>query len=555
MILRDYQVECSDSIFDSWKDAQSTLAVLFTGAGKTIILANVIKRFQPLRALVLAHREELIFQARERIETSTGIGCEIEMADMQALTNLFHKSPVVISTIQTQNSGNGTKRFERFDPNEFGLLIVDEAHHAVSPSYRKVLEHYKKNPDLRILGVTATPDRADETALGQVFETVAFDYEILDGINNGWLVPIHQQIVKVSGLDFSDIRTVAGDLNLGQLSALMEQEKNMQGVAGASIDIIGDKRALAFTASVHQAEQLSEIFNRHKMGSSKWVCGETPKDERRKMLKEFSDGTVQIMVNCNCLSEGYDNPAVEVIIQARPTKSRCLYAQQVGRATRALPGVVDGLEDPEQRKSAIASSKKPSCLVVDFVGNSGQHKLMTSADILGGKMSEEIIDRAVEKAKKSGVCVPMSELLEETQKEMRLEAERRRKDEESRRAKLKAKVAYTTKIVNPFDLFDIDPVQERGWDTVHPASQKQIDLLLKFKIDANGWSKPKASKMIGECFTRREKGLCTYGQGKTLTRYGYEVKNMTYKDAHETLNKLAANGWKPLPPSTGPAST
>ena len=282
------------------------------------------------------------------------------------------------------------------------MLIIDEAHHATSPSYRRVIDYYRTNPALKVLGVTATPDRADEEALGQVFQSVAFDYEVLDAIHDGWLVPIEQQMVHVEGLDYSSIRTTAGDLNGGDLAAVLEAEKNLQQMASASLAIIGQRRALVFTASVKAAEMTAEILNRHRPGMAAWVCGKTDREERRRVLAEFAAGKLQVVCNCGVLTEGFDDPGVEVVIMGRPTKSRSLYSQMVGRSTRPLPGVVDGPETAEARKAAIAASAKPSCLVVDFVGNAGKHKLITSADILGGKVSEEALERAVKRVSTGG---------------------------------------------------------------------------------------------------------------------------------------------------------
>lgn len=226
MILRDYQERSIKGIFHAFVQFDSTLLVLPTGTGKTCVFAELIRRVQPQRVMVLAHRQELISQAREKIEAIAGVECEIEMADMVAATSMFGRSPVVVSTVQTQISGGtGTERMRRFDPMEFGLLIIDEAHHAASSSYRRIIAHYRQNPNLKVLGVTATPDRTDELALGEIFESVAFDYEIIDAIHGGYLVPIDQQFVTVSDLDFSRVRTTAGDLNGADLAALMEQER------------------------------------------------------------------------------------------------------------------------------------------------------------------------------------------------------------------------------------------------------------------------------------------------------------------------------------------
>ncbi|HZZ98848.1 MAG TPA: DEAD/DEAH box helicase family protein, partial [Candidatus Saccharimonadia bacterium] len=186
MILRPYQQRLVEAVFEKWRQFRSTLIVAATGTGKTEIFATIIERNQPGRTLVLAHRTELIQQAREKIERR-GLPCEIEKADLYATTNLFHATPVVVSSIQTQCSGpKDNRRYKRFNPKDFSLLVCDEGHHACSPSWKEVIDYYRQNPTLKVLGVTATPDRADSEALGQVFESVAGTYDILDAIQDGY---------------------------------------------------------------------------------------------------------------------------------------------------------------------------------------------------------------------------------------------------------------------------------------------------------------------------------------------------------------------------------
>lgn len=552
MNARDYQSEAHDCIFREWQSVCATLAVMPTGTGKTILFALVIgtarKMFPDKKALVIAHREELIWQGRNKIEAVTGLNCEIEMGELYSNPNLFGDCDVVISTIQTQNSNHGDrKRMGRFKPGDFSIVIIDEAHHATSDSYKSLINYYRhNNPGIKILGVTATPDRADEEALGQVFDTVAFDYEILDAIHDGWLVPIDQQFVGIEGLDFSGMRTTAGDLNGADLAAVMESEKNMLGVAGASAQIIGGRRAILFTASVKQAETLSNIFNRNREGMSGWVCGTTNKDARREMLSQFKSGELQVVCNCGVLTEGFDDPGVEVIGMARPTKSRSLYSQMAGRGTRPLAGVVDGLAKPEERRSAIAASAKPSCLIVDFVGNSGRHKLITSADILGGNVSEEVIRRALVKAKADGGAVRISDELDKAQDEIAEEIKQARLAEEARKAKLMAKVKFNTKAVNPFDIFEIAPTQSRGWDQGKVLSEKQKAILLKQGINPDTMPYAQARQILNEMFRRWDKKLATMKQLQCLARYGYGDKNITYEQASSIITKLATNGWRKL---------
>lgn len=559
--LRPYQADCVDAVFKEWESQQSTLAVAATGAGKTTIFCEIIRRSQPKRAIILAHRGELIQQAVERLRYQAGIDCEIEQADMRASTSLFSQAPCVVATVQTLYSGEtGKERMFRFKPSDFGVLIADEAHHYVSPSYKKVIDYFKLNKDLKVLGVTATPDRCDEEALGQIFESVAFDYEILDAIHDGWLVPVDQQVVYVEGIDFSNARTTAGDINGADLASIMEQEENLQGVAASSFELVGNRRALAFTSSVRHAEMLCNILNRHKAGIADWVCGGTPKEDRKDKLDKFKNGYTQIMVNCGVLTEGFDSPEVEVIIQARPTKSRCLYAQIIGRSLRPLPGVVDGLETPEERKAAIAASSKNHALIIDFVGNAGRHKLMSSADILGGNVSPEAIELAMKKAAASGRAgqsVRMDELLDKSEEELREEERRKKEAHEkmlermekqrlediARKSNVVAKAKYKVQGVSPFDVFGLEPERARGWDNGKQLSEKQRAVLLKAGIDINGMDYHKQKQLLNHQFKRWKENLCTFKQAKLLMRHGYETKTMTMKKASELIDALAKNGW------------
>lgn len=881
-VLRPYQQDTVESVFESWKEYRSVLVVLPTGTGKTQVFCEIIKRVQPKRSLVLVHRSELVWQAVRRLE-SFGIDAEVEMAEYRAGVSFWNRAPVIVSTVQTQAAGNqGEGRMSRFNPADFAAVICDEAHHFCSPQFQKVLSYYRQNPDLKIFGCTATPDRADEQALGKVFDTVSYDYEILDAINDGWLVPIEQQMVTIEGLDFSAIRTTAGDLNGGDLAAILETEKNLHGIASATLDIISDKKTIVFTASVKQAEMLSEIFNRNRLGMSDWVCGETPKEDRRKSLEKFSNGSTQIMVNCNVLGEGFDEPSIEYVIQARPTKSRCLYcldveteiltkdgwknhikkgemvaafdnsteeikwmpvldtvrrkllegeswisirgpscdlkvtgnhrmiydnsrglgwkirdanyiselrrgcylptagyekkdgvpltddelrfigwvmtdgtinplngqvsitqgehqpwiedihkmlvgcgfkftrssyhrktpfvesskcvrwtiskgaprgrdkhlsgwgrldkflskdlsvglmemtqrqfeifleaihlgdgskqsgqswirrsyhittkrkivteriqimaitngwrcsvsnylnygktlyvihlkkqnwisvgscydgrptfkkengvdgeicwcvnnalgtivtrrngkvtimgnSQQVGRATRPLPGIIDRFGSAEERKEAIAASDKRRCVVVDFVGNSGRHKLITTADILGGNSSDEAIERANVRAKKTKGSVNMVDILEEEEERLRLEAEERKRLEAARKARLIGKAKYSAISINPFNAFDLLPHRSRGWDDGRQLSEKQTSMLLKQGIDPSQMSFPEAKQVINEMFRRWNGNLCSLKQCSLLKKHGYETKNLAREEASKLIDALAKNGWR-----------
>lgn len=545
MNLRPYQEQAVAAVLETWKENPATLLVLPTGCGKTIVFAEIIRRVQPARAMVLAHREELIFQAQKKIMAVTGLGSQVEMGeyhvDMHGLTGA---PPVVVSTVQTHTAGgDGGGRMTKFDPMEFGLLVIDEAHHAISPSYRRCIDWYRNgNPDLRILGVTATPDRTDEEALGQVFGSVAFDYEILDAIRGGWLVPVEQQMVHVEGLDFSDCRTTAGDLNGADLAAVMESERNLHGIADPAFQIAKGRRAIIFAASVDQAERLAEILNRYKGDCADWVCGKTDKEERRKVLGRFAAGQIQFVCNVGVLTEGFDDAGVELIFMARPTKSRSLYAQMCGRATRPAEDIAHELNDEphdEARRAMIAASSKPICTIVDFVGNSGRHKLVCTADILGGNVSDEAVKAAVKKVRESGSAMNMTDALAEAQRA--IEAQKRA--EAAKRAALTARAKYSVSTVNPFDVFDLSPAQERGWDKGRKLSEKQAALLMRNGIDAESLPYGQAKQLLDEMFRRWNGGLSTFGQTKVLKRNGF-VAPMRRDEAKKAIDRIAERqGW------------
>lgn len=545
MRLRPYQDKAVESVHAEFQTVNSTLLVLPTGTGKTVVFSEVIAR-ENRRAIVIAHREELIWQAASKIKQITGEEPGIEMAEYRASVHgLYGKHRVVVSSVQTLNAGNdGAGRMCNFDPNEFGLMVIDEAHHATAASYRRAIEHFRKNPNLKILGVTATPDRADEAALGQVFESVAFDYEIVDAIHDGWLVPIETRAVVVDGLDLSEVRTTAGDLNGADLSRVMEYEQNLHEIAHPTLDITKGRKTLVFATSVAHAERLAEIFNRHENDCARWVCGETPKENRRAMFADFAAGKFRLLVNVGVATEGFDDPGIEVVAIARPTKSRSLYAQMVGRGTRPLPGIVDrtigeGLFEwgAAERLAAIAGSKKPRVEILDFVGNSGRHKLVTCADILGGNHDDAVIERAKAKAEKGGKPKNMLEALDEAEEELRQEREEARRREEADRTRLRLKAKYVTAPVDAFDVFGIAPPRERGWDTGRQPSQKMLALLEKQGIDTSNINFTQARALISEITGRWDKGLCSMKQARILQRAGYPT-DVSREEASKLIDQI-----------------
>lgn len=546
MKLRDYQEEAATGVFRAWEDSASTLAVLPTGLGKTVLFAEIVRRMHErgARAMVLAHREELILQAADKIRRVTGLEAQIEMGEYKVQPYFGELPPIVVSTVQTHCAGgDGGGRMSKFDPQDFGLVVIDEAHHATSPTYRRCIDWYRQNSDCKVLGVTATPDRADEEALGQVFESVAYEYGVLDAINNGWLVPVEQQMVTVGSLDFSAVRTTAGDLDQGDLAMVMEQERNLQGIAAPTVEICGERRAIVFATTVAQAERLAEIINRHRPGRAAWLCGKTDKDDRRRMLADFRAGRLQFVVNVGVLTEGFDDAGVEVVVMARPTKSRALYAQMAGRGTRPAEEIAGRLGDvptAAERCAMIRASSKPRCLIVDFCGNAGRHKLCCTADILGGNVDDDVVAEVKRRVRENGKPVDMTEELAKVKAEV---AERKRRDAATR-AGLKARAEFLVTKIDPFDQWDITPAQERGWDRRLKFTPRQSQILLeRVGVDPEKIPYGQGKQLLDEYFRRLQSGMASLKQSALLRKRGFSMP-LRHDMASRMIGRMAERqGW------------
>lgn len=549
--LRPYQTEALDAIQREWREHKSTLINMATGLGKTIVMAGMVQRIFPRRVLLLVHRRVLAEQALDKIVKATGATTALEMGmssvavgQMDFQRNLPR---VVVASIQTMTSKNdtGVLRMEKFNPMDFGAVFCDEAHHSPAAQWRRVIEYFTEgNPDLRVLGVTATPDRADKVALGSVFESVACNYDIQFGVEDGWLVPPRQRLVQVTDIDFSQIHTKGGDLDTRELAEVMEAEKALHGVVDQTLQQAGDRKTLVFTASVKQADKTAQIFNRYKPGSAAMVSGMTPEVDRNSILGAFRDGRLQFLCNCNVLTEGYDEWSVEVVALARPTKSRALYTQIVGRALRTQTGCIDGIERAEDRLDAIKTSAKPTATILDFEGNCGKHKLICTADILGGKDPPEVLEKAREIMRRSEVSTmeALQEAREEQEREYRLQqlnnAVKNRK-----LADVRAHTKATYTVVDPFDVLDLRHSEHHtSYGDSRRLTTKQSNVLKRAGIDPAQRNYADNVRLIEEIISRYRAGRCTFKQAVILKKHGYDP-NMSKEEASNVLDQLFG-GWR-----------
>lgn len=354
MVLRHYQSAAVDAVRDAARRGRNPLVVMPTGTGKTVVFAELIRSAEARvggRTLVLAHRAELLEQAAAKL-AAVGVEASIERADLRASDD----ASCVVASVQSMAR---KRRLERFPRDHFRRIVIDEAHHAPADTYRRVVDHFQAS----VAGFTATPDRLDKRGLGGVFDEIAYRYDLRQAIADGWLAPIVQQRVVVEKLDLSRIRTTRGDLDESALAAVMRQAANLHGIAVPLLREIGDRRTLVFAVNVAHAEALTAVINRYRPGTARMLAGRDSDADRAATLSAFAAAEFQVLVNCALLTEGFDDPGIACVAMARPTKSRALYAQAIGRGTRLHPG-------------------KGNVLILDFVGNSGRHNLVTAVDLL-----------------------------------------------------------------------------------------------------------------------------------------------------------------------------
>jgi superfamily II DNA or RNA helicase len=444
--LRDYQQDCVAAIHRELETSDSTLGVLPTGCGKTVIFGAVARDWSEGRTLVICPTIELVDQAAAKIEQITGEKCDVEQAGRMAGNFFgFEQKYVAASKATLMAKRDGRRRYERFD--RVGLVVVDEAHGAATEQYAEMLGYFRER-GAKVLGVTATPKRADNKALGQLFKTCAYEMWIPDAIEKGWLVAPHAVCCQIESLDLSAVGTkgTRGDFKDGDLAKVMEQEEVIFEIAEITArESVVDGRTLrtvVYCATVAEAQAVAQRLEDHHNIRAAWVCGDKrlqSQDERQNVLRALASETAALTHVCNVgvLTTGWDCPNLEHIVMARPTRSLGLYTQILGRGTRPLPGVVDFEgSTPESRRAAIAASAKPHFKVTDTCDNTLEHRLCGVADVLGGEMDlvgsggNKSVAEAVAEQLRLGHTLDVQAAIE---KARAAEAKRREEEEEQRR--------------------------------------------------------------------------------------------------------------------------
>lgn len=331
--LRPYQEKGVAALFDALRrGVDRPAAVLATGAGKSVMIGAVAKRFRAetgKRVLVLAHREELVEQNADKIRD---VAPELAVGIVKAQRNQT-LADVISASVQTLRTPN-----RRDMLRDVGLVVVDECHHAPARTYRDVLEHY----DVPAMGFTATMTRGDGLALGDVWREVVCTVGTQELVRQGFLVPPMGRRVKVADLDLSKVRAVAGDFQAEALGTAIEQSLAPQAIAKAMVEHARDRQTILFAPTVHSAGVIAESLEEEGF-KAETVSYLTPPEERRAILDRYRNGVTQVLCNAMVFTEGTDLPMTSCVVIARPTRSTGLFIQMAGRGLRLWPGKRDCL--------------------------------------------------------------------------------------------------------------------------------------------------------------------------------------------------------------------
>lgn len=367
IVLRDYQQAATDACLEDLKKRRSALIVLATGLGKTILFCKLAEHYDG-RILVLAHLEELLQNARDDLRSITGepIGTERGREHHEG-------ERIVVGLIQSVRT-----RLKHFRHDHFSLIIIDEAHHAASEDYRRVIDHF---PGAKVIGLTATDGRADGKTLP--FETCSYRMGILEGVEQGYLVPIRGRRVVLESLNLSRVRRKNNGEGDFDESAL--DDEMVRGAVAIADTLVADypnEKGILFFPGCKSAQLAAELLNERQPGCAVYIDGTIVGQQRRDLVNKLRNGEARWLCNVGIATEGFNWPEASVVGMCSPTLSRPAYAQRAGRGTRPLAGLLNGLLTTESRRAAIAASAKPSMLILDFVGVSANLDLISHDSFL-----------------------------------------------------------------------------------------------------------------------------------------------------------------------------
>lgn len=522
--LRPYQEQAIAAVEERWGAGdRSVLLVQATGTGKTIVMAGITEDAvrDGGRVLIVAHRGELLEQAADKIRKSTGLRCSVEKAESTSV-GTFER--VTVGSVQTLCRD---KRLRALGRDRFTHILIDECHHAVSSSYTAILDYFS---DAKVLGVTATADRGDRQNLGKVFDSLAFEYDMPQAINDGYLCPIKAQTVPLK-LDITGVSVRSGDWAADELGTALDPylPQIAQEMMNAGLK---ERRTVVFLPLIATSQKFCRLLNEKGFRAAE-VNGQS--EDRREILDAFASGEYDVLCNSLLLTEGWDCPSVDCIVNLRPTKSRALYAQIVGRGTRLSP-----------------ETGKTDLLLLDFLWMTDRLELVRPASLVTS--SRDVAQKMTDIVEDAGCPVDLQQVESKTSEEVVAEREESLAKQLAEQRKKKARLVNPLQYEMSIAAEDLSGyVPEFAWEMA-PATEMQKNALEKYGIDASTISNAgKASKLLDRLSKRRKSGLSSPKQIRLLEQRGFKhVGTWSMDDASAMITRIKANGWR-VPSNIVPA--
>jgi superfamily II DNA or RNA helicase len=488
--------------------------------GKTIVFAKITEDRVRVgeRVLIMAHREELLKQAADKIEKATGLKSAVEKAEQSCKGSWYR---VVVGSVQTLTRD---KRLKQFSRDFFDTIIIDEAHHSVSDSYQHVLQYFD---GAKVLGVTATPDRSDMRNLGTYYNSLAYEYSLPQAIKDGYLSKIVAQTIPLT-IDISGVGFSAGDYKMGELGTALDPY--LAQIAQEMLTYCADRKTVVFLPLVKTSQKFCELLNQAGFNAAE-VNGNS--NDREQVLQDFDAGKYNVLCNSMLLTEGWDCPSVDCVIVLRATKSRSLYSQMVGRGTRLYPG-------------------KDHVLLLDFLWNTEKHELCRPACLIAE--SEDVAAKMTEKLNESGKPEELEVLEQEASEDVVSDREAALADKLAAMKKRKRRLVDPLQFEMSIQAEDLSGyVPSFGWE-MGPATKKQLDALEKFGVFGDEIENAgKAKLILDKLIKRKESGLATPRQIRLLESRGFQhVGTWTFAAATKLIGRIAARGWR-IPSDIKPA--
>lgn len=362
--LRDYQNDAINCCLRDLQQCRSSLLVLAVGLGKTILFSKLIQQWKG-RVLVLVHLEELLQNAYQEIESITG-----EIIGIERQKEREDGERVVVSLIHTLKH-----TYTRFNPNHFSLIIIDEAHHAASDIYTRIIQYFAS---AKVVGLTATDARADKKQLP--FDICSYRMGIREGIEAGYLVPIRGRRVIIDSINLTKVKQTGNDFDDAALDD--EMVKGASAIADVICNDYPFDKGILFFPGCASAKLTNELLCKRIAESSVYIDGKITGVSRRLLVGKLRSGQSNWLCNVGIATEGFNWPEASVIGMCAPALSRAAYVQRAGRGTRPLAGLLNGLDSSSLRKAAIEGSCKPYETILDFVGISANLNLISAESFL-----------------------------------------------------------------------------------------------------------------------------------------------------------------------------